>query len=92
MQDSGPFHTEFKVIPGDRQRSLRKGGLSIVSTPAEDRPFSVEARVYEEDTCLIMSTRQVRMSPDIHPIRLLDNLEKFQPRPVGSIVVQKGQP
>ncbi len=92
MNDTDPKKPAFRVIPGGLHRAAEYGPIRIVAAPEEAPPFSVDAMTYEEDTFLIMSADPEEVPPDIHPIRLMAELESFEPKKIGSVVVKKGTP
>jgi hypothetical protein len=82
----------LRVIPGGRCCEAVCAGVRVVAAPEEAEPFAVDARVFEEDTWLIMSARpQVPPEPE-HPIRLMTGLLEAEPAAVGSVVVTDGRP
>jgi hypothetical protein len=48
--------------------------------------------VFEEDTWLVMSAAPTVCEPEIHPIRLMTDAINAKPEPVGSVMVQNGDP
>jgi len=92
MNDNGRKKPRLHVIPGGLHRSAEYGPVRIVAAPENAPPFSVDAMTYEEDTFLIMSADPEDVPPDIHPIRLMAELEAFKPKEIGSVIVKNGNP
>ncbi len=82
----------LQVITGGLHRTAFYGQIRIVAAPEGSPPFHVEAMTYEEDTFLIMSADPNEVPVDIHPIRMMDELEHFKPKKPGTVVVKKGTP
>jgi len=84
--------SNFQVITGGLHRTVFYDPIRIVAAPEDSPPFHVEAMAYEEDTFLIMSADPDEVPTDIHPIRMMAELEHFKPQKPGSVVVRKGIP
>jgi len=82
----------LRIIAGGLHRSVNYGALRIVAAPQEAPPFEVEAMTHEEDTFLIMDADPETIPIEIHPIRMMAELENFSPQEVGSVIVRKGSP
>ncbi len=92
MNDNGRKKPNLHVIPGGLHRTAEYGAVRIVAAPENAPPFPVDAMTYEEDTFLIMSADPEEVPPDIHPIRLIAELESFEPKKIGSVIVKTGMP
>ena len=92
MNENDHIKPEFRLIQGGLHQSAAFGAVRIVAAPEESQPFPVEAMTYEEDTFLIMSADPEEIHPEIHPIRLMMELEDFKPKKIGSVVVKNGRP
>lgn len=64
----------------------------MVAAPEDRPPFRVEARVYEEDTFLVLSAPAEIREPLEHPVRIFNALWEARPHPPGSVLVQQGRP
>ena len=82
----------LRFISGGRTRRLHLAGRSIVFAPADTPPFDLDARVFEEDTFRIMSAAPQLAPPEVHPVRLMNDLQRYEPDRPGSVVVQAGHP
>ncbi len=82
----------LKVVDGGRTRRLCWQGRTIIVAPADVPPFDLDARVFEEDTFRIMSADPQWAPPEVHPVRLMHELQRYEADPPGSVVVQAGRP
>ncbi len=82
----------LKVVDGGRTRRLGWDGGAIIVAPTDAPPFDLDARVFEEDTFRIMSADPQWAPPEVHPIRLMHELQRYEPDQPGSVVVQAGRP
>jgi len=82
----------LKLIQGGLQQSTAYGSLEIVAAPENAPPFPVQATTREEDTFLIMSPAAESTCAECHPIRLMAELEHFEPETVGTVLVRKTRP
>ena len=82
----------LRVIAGGRTRRLWADGCSIVVAPVDTPPFDLDARVVEEDTYRILSADPECAPTDVHPVRLMHELQQYRPDRPGSVVVQAGRP
>ena len=92
MKENGIRPANFKLIQGGLHREVALGPVRMIAAPEGAAPFAVDARVFEEDTWLVMSAAPTVCEPDIHPIRLMTDVMNAEPEPVGSVVVKKGNP
>ncbi|MBS3757107.1 MAG: hypothetical protein KGY61_00425 [Desulfobacterales bacterium] len=92
MNNSYHDRPNLQVINGGLYRTAFYGPVRIVAAPPESPPFAVEAMAYEEDTFLIMSADPDEVPTEVHPIRMMRELEHFEPQKIGSVVVKKGTP
>lgn len=83
---------QLKVVDGGRTRRLDWDGGTIIVAPADAPPFDLDARVFEEDTFRIMNADPQWAPPEVHPVRLMHELQRYEPDPPGSVVVQAGRP
>lgn len=82
----------LRAIPGGLHREIQIAGLRAVVGPEDRPPFPVEARVFEEDTYLVLSAPvEVTTQPE-HPIRLMTALWNLKPKLPGTILVRSGRP
>ncbi len=82
----------LRIISGGRTRRLTFDGRLVVIAPAGPPPFDLDARVFEEDTFCIMSADPEWAPPEVHPLRLMNELQHYEPDRPGSVVVQAGRP
>ena len=82
----------LRLISGGRTRRLTFDGRLVVIAPTGAPPFDLDARVLEEDTFRIMSADPEWAPPEVHPLRLMNELQHYEPERPGSVVVQAGQP
>ena len=83
-------------MSGDEIRPVLRvlqGGRSpvrgeIVAALEQHPPFLVEARVYEEDRWLVLSSPLEPQAVEEHPIRLMTALWVAEPQSPGSVVVK----
>ncbi len=83
---------EFKLIQGKFHCSMSFGSVRIVAAPESVPPFAVEARVYEEDTWLIISAKPETCEPAENLIRLMTEIIEVEPEKVGKVLVKNGNP
>lgn len=83
---------KFRLIPGGLQSQTVFASIRITAAPEESPPFEIDARVFEEDTWLVMSAAPKIAEPPEHPIRLMTDLIEAQPEPVGSVLVRGKNP
>lgn len=83
---------KFRLIPGGLQSQTEFASIRITAAPEESPPFEIDARVFEEDTWLVMSADPKIAEPPEHPIRLMTDLIEAQPEPVGSVLVRGKNP
>ena len=92
MSETPHQKPDLHVIAGGLQKTATYGPVRIVAAPEYSPPFHVDAMTYEEDTFLIMSADPDEIPSDIHPIRLMAEIENFKPKKIGSVIVKKGTP
>jgi len=80
------------VINGGLRKTCVLKGLKIIAAPANCSPVKIEAQVFEEDTFLIMSDEPEHMPQPMHPIRLMNEIEKFTPEVPGTVIVKGRNP
>jgi len=92
MKKHSDRRTALRLIQGGLQCRIRFGPIRIVAAPQSPAPFEIDALAVEEDTWLVMSAEpKIAESPQ-HPVRLMTDLLKAQPKSVGSLVVQGRNP
>ena len=84
--------TPLRLIDGGLHREASFQNLRIVAAPEKAAPFNVDGIAFEEDTWLVMSADPKVCEPQEHPIRLMTELIETKPEPVGSVLIQGGQP
>lgn len=82
----------LKLIQGGLQQSTAYGSLEIVAAPEYAPPFPVQATTREEDTFLIMNPAAESICTEHHTIRLMAELEHFEPETAGTVLVRKTSP
>lgn len=83
---------KFSLIRGGLDTVTSLGGISVVAAPREERPFRVDAMVFEEDTWLVMSAEPRACQPEVHPIRLMTELIEAKPEVPGHVLIRPGSP
>lgn len=83
---------KLSVIEGGASDRVDVGSIAVIAAPLEEPPFAIDARIFEEDTYLVLSAPadvpDVRGSP-IHLFHALWNLDAV---PTGTVVVKQGTP
>ncbi len=82
----------LRVLEGGRTRRVRLAQCLIAIAPVDTPPFDLDARVFEEDTFRIMSAAPEWAPPLEHPIRIMNDLQRYRPDRPGDLVVQAGHP
>ena len=82
----------LRLIQGGLQCRIRFGPIQIIAAPQNSAPFGVDALAVEEDTWLVMSAEPKIGDLQEHPIRLMTDLLKSQPKSVGTVVVRGRNP
>ncbi len=80
------------VIEGGLQKRMKWGNVTITAAPAGSQPHRVAARVYEEDTFLVMSQEPEYATEPAHPLRLMAELSDLEPELPGTILLQGRYP
>jgi hypothetical protein len=83
---------KLKIINGGLHKVLTYQALNVIAAPDTSPPFTARAIVYEEDTFLIMSEEPGIIPPPKHPIRLMAELDSYEPETPGSIVIKGSNP
>ena len=91
MTSSG-YGKKFSLIRGGLDAGASLGGINVIAAPREERPFRVDAMVFEEDTWLVMSAEPRVCQPEIHPVRLMTELIEARPEIPGHILIRQGSP
>lgn len=86
------MHPCFRILNGGLQQSMVFKGVKFIAVPREHPPLAPEAEVFEEDTFLIMSDDPDYAPSFKHPIRLMQEVESFQPELPGSVIVKGSHP
>jgi len=88
-----PFkQRRLQLIQGGLNETVLYGFLKIVPAPESNKPFQIDARVFEEDTWLTISADPKIKPAEEHPLRLMQNMLSARPEPVGSVLVQGMNP
>ncbi len=85
-------HPGFRLLQGELHQREKMHGVLVVRGPEYRHPFTVEAIVAEEDTCLVLSTPvDLIVSPE-HPVRVMTEVHAASPFVPGRVVVRPGSP
>ena len=79
---------KFKLLLGGKARQVSIRGVVVSVAPDSMHPLPVDARVFEEDTHLVLTVDPVMRFKEEHPIRLLNSLAKDKPHRPGSVVIK----
>lgn len=79
---------KFKLLLGGKARQVSVRGIVVSIAPDSMHPLPVDARVFEEDTHLVLTVDPVMRFKEEHPIRLLNSLTKDKPNKPGSVVIE----
>lgn len=85
-------HTGFRRIEGGLHRTETMNGVEVVLGPEHQPPFEIEAKVEEEDTCLVLSTPADIVVTLEHPIRVMTEVRAAEPLVPGSVIAREGAP
>jgi hypothetical protein len=79
---------KFKLIIGGAANKIEvnKVAVEVISDSATTLP--VDARVFEEDTYLVLTVDPVMRYTDEHPIKLMTHIMDAKPRQPGSVVTK----
>jgi hypothetical protein len=82
---------ELRVIQGGQSSSHRIGAIEVVPATLRAQPFTVDIRVLEEDTWLIMGSAPILHETTSHPIRVMTDLIDQQPHKTGDVLLRGRQ-
>jgi len=68
------------------------GPVRITAAPEDRGPFPVEAVVFEEDTCLVLSADWKKIESEDHPVVILTEAFGMEPEKPGTVVIYEGSP
>lgn len=78
--------TNFKIIQGGRDKQATINNVDLAVVPDTLSPLPVKARVYEEDTHMVLTVDPDRPMQREHPIRVMTGIMETKPRRPGSII------
>ena len=88
-QDEMTDKTRFSLLEGGRDKQTIVNTVSIVVGPDSLSSQSVDVRVFEEDTHLVLTVDPVMRYMEEHPIRLMTSVLEAKPGKPGSIVTNR---
>lgn len=77
---------KLKLLLGGKARHVTINGVKVSVAPNSLYPLPVDARVFEEDTHLILTVDPVMRYTPEHPIRMLNSLSRDRAKIPGTIV------
>ncbi|MGW8161638.1 MAG: hypothetical protein ACWGN1_05270 [Desulfobulbales bacterium] len=80
---------KLKLLFGGKAKQVAINGVIVSVAPNSFYPLPVDARVFEEDTHLVLTVDPVMRYTEEHPIRLLNNLAREKSKQPGSIVINE---
>lgn len=81
---------KFRLITGiNRAQPAEVNGVLIEVLPVDTSPLPVDVRVFEEDTCLVLTVDPVMRYVEEHPVRLMTRIMETKPHLPGSVVTKK---
>jgi len=78
--------SKFKLLLGGKARHVTINGVKVSVAPNTLYPLPVDARVFEEDTHLVLTVDPVMRYTPEHPIRMLNILTKDRAKIPGTVV------
>lgn len=78
--------SKFKLLFGGKARYVSINGVKVSVAPNTLYPLPVDARVFEEDTHLILTVDPVMRYIPEHPIRMLNSLSRDRTRKPGTVI------
>ncbi|MFZ5796800.1 MAG: hypothetical protein ACYCYR_14415 [Desulfobulbaceae bacterium] len=78
---------KLKLLLGGKARHVTINGVRVSVAPNTLYPLPVDARVFEEDTHLVLTVDPVMRYTPEHPIRMLNSLSGDRPNRPGSVVL-----
>jgi len=79
---------KFKLITGGAAGNIVINGVVLDIIADSTMSLSVDVRVFEEDTYLVLTVDPVMRYPDEHPIKLMTHIMEAKPRQPGSVVTK----
>jgi hypothetical protein len=77
---------KFKLLLGGKAKHVTINRVKVSVAPNTLYPLPVDARVFEEDTHLILTVDPVMRYTPEHPIRMLNSLSKERAKKPGTVV------
>lgn len=77
---------KFKLLLGGKARHVTINGVKVSVAPNTLYPLPVDARVFEEDTHLVLTVDPVMRYTPEHPIRMLNSLSRDRAKKPGTVV------
>jgi hypothetical protein len=77
---------KFKLLFGGKAKHIAINGVKISVAPNTLYPMPVDARVFEEDTHLVLTVDPVMRYTPEHPIRMLNSLSRNRAKKPGTVV------
>ena len=78
--------SNFKLLFGGKAKHVTINGVKVSVAPNTLYPLPVDARVFEEDTHLVLTVDPVMRYTPEHPIRMLNILSRDRAKKPGTIV------
>jgi len=79
--------SKLKLLLGGKAKQVTINGVTVSVAPNTLYPLPVDARVFEEDTHLVLTVDPVMRFSEEHPIRLLNSLTHKKAKQPGTVVV-----
>jgi len=79
--------SKFKLLLGGKTKQVTINGVAVSVAPSTLFPLPVDARVFEEDTHLVLTVDPVMRYTEEHPIRLLNSLSGEKPKAPGTVII-----
>jgi len=92
MDKAAFMEKKFRVISGSYPYAISRGTLTIVAAPKSNKPFPVDAVVFEDDTFLVLSAETVVREPKEPLMRVMTKLIETHPETPGSVLVKGKRP
>jgi hypothetical protein len=78
---------KLKLLFGGKAKQVNINGVTLSVAPNSLYPLPVDARVFEEDTHLVLTVDPVMRFTEEHPIRLLNSLSHEKSKQPGTVVI-----
>lgn len=78
---------KLKLLFGGKAKQVNVNGVTVSVAPNSLYPLPVDARVFEEDTHLVLTVDPVMRFTEEHPIRLLNSLSRERSKQPGTVVI-----